>query len=63
MTMAVQVVCPRCGHRFTAGAPANRRAEPIRKARMAWSNKRGHYVRTMMSDPEWGQYNRRGSID
>jgi len=63
----IKVICPNCGHEHevAVGAiPVQRRAkDPLRKARMAWSNKTGQFHRTMMTDLEWGQYRRKGSID
>lgn len=63
----VQIVCPGCGITFPVPRAAFRRAEPrkaqLRKARMAWSNKTGRFHRVMMTDPEYGQYRRKGSID
>lgn len=55
--MGETVQCPHCGHEFVVTS------NTARRARMAWSNKLQRFVRTMMTDPEWGSYQRRGSID
>ena len=52
-----QVVCPSCGKAFELTH------EHLRRARMAWSEKRQHYVRVMLTGPEWAQYQRKGSVD
>lgn len=62
----VEIACPGCGTKVPVPRTAFRRPVSTNadsKARMAWSNKTGLFRRVMMTDAEWGQYRRRGSID
>ena len=62
----IEVACPGCGAMIPVPRTAARRAvtpDPQRRARMAWSNKTGRFSRQMMTDAEWQQYRRKGSID
>lgn len=62
-----ELECPKCGTMIPVPRSPVRRAEkPIptpRKARMVWSDKSGRFHRVMMTDPEYGHYRRKGSID
>lgn len=49
--------CPECGHTFTPDDSTRKRAV------MAWSKTRGHYVRVLMTSTEWTTYDQKGSVD
>lgn len=52
-----EIACTHCGETF----PVN--DEHLTRARMAWSNQKGHFVRVVLSGRQWADYLKKGSVD